>query len=94
MNDAANRMTIVPPIDGDNTSSTCRWKAVLRGTMKEVSSRGLQYRSHHNDQDAPEIVPPHSSDPIKATAERRSRREARTRERRYTPAKRKALDKR
>ncbi|CAH2407918.1 hypothetical protein [Mesorhizobium escarrei] len=33
------------------------------GTMDEVSSQGQQYRSHHNDQDAPKIVPPHSSDP-------------------------------
>ena len=30
--------------------------------VNEVCSRGLQYRSHHNDQNASEIVPPHSSE--------------------------------
>ncbi len=44
--------------------SVCRWKDVLRGTMDEVSSLGFLYRSHRPDQNARQIGPPHSTDPM------------------------------
>ena len=71
------------------TSSARRWSDVLRGTMDEVSSLRLLYRSHHRNQDAQQIGPPHSTDPIMGGPNGRSRREAGTRERRQTPVKRK-----
>ena len=45
-------------------SSACRCKDVHRGTMDEVSSLGFLYRSHRPDQNARQIGPPHSTDPI------------------------------
>ncbi|MEP0313992.1 hypothetical protein, partial [Hyphomonas sp.] len=47
-----------------------------RGTMDEVSSLGLLYRSHHSDQDARQIGPLHSTDPMLGGPKSRSRREA------------------